>query len=318
MASPITSLARISEATRALSAAKTLDDVLKIRDQAEAIRVYMKAASDSLDAANAAAAIKLRAERKAGEMLAVMEKQKPGEYQRSQDATVAPSLEELGIKKDQSSRWQRKAAVAEETFEEYLASCEADRREVTQAGLLNVAKGCHVTANSGENEWYTPPDIIEAARDVMGGIDLDPASCELAQSNVKAKRFYTVDDDGLSKEWTGRVWLNPPYSKDLIGHFALKVVNESARLQHAVVLVNNATDTAWFHDLASVASAVCFLRGRVRFLDRTGKPANTPVQGQAVIYVGANVEGFRRRFSSFGLVVVPVTQVLQEEAANGR
>ena len=44
-------------------------------------------------------------------MLAVLEKQKPGEYQRSQDATVAPSLEELGIKKDQSSRWQREAAV---------------------------------------------------------------------------------------------------------------------------------------------------------------------------------------------------------------
>jgi phage N-6-adenine-methyltransferase len=317
MASPITSLARISEATRALSAAKTLDDVLKIRDQAEALRVYMKAASDSLDAANAAAAIKLRAERKAGEMLKGITGGRGGD-RKSTDAVSVDSLSDLGVTDQQSSRWQREAAVAEETFEEYLASCEADRREVTQAGLLNVAKGCHVTANSGENEWYTPPDIIEAARDVMGGIDLDPASCELAQSNVKAKRFYTVDDDGLSKEWTGRVWLNPPYSKDLIGPFALKVVNESARLQHAVVLVNNATDTAWFHDLASVASAVCFLRGRVRFLDRTGKPANTPVQGQAVIYVGANVEGFRRRFSSFGLVVVPVTQVLQEEATNGR
>jgi phage N-6-adenine-methyltransferase len=317
MASPITSLARISEATRALSAAKTLDDVLKIRDQAEALRVYMKAASDSLDAANAAAAIKLRAERKAGEMLKGITGGRGGD-RKSTDAVSVDSLSDLGVTDQQSSRWHREAAVAEETFEEYLASCEADRREVTQAGLLNVAKGCHVTANSGENEWYTPPDIIEAARDVMGGIDLDPASCELAQSNVKAKRFYTVDDDGLSKEWTGRVWLNPPYSKDLIGPFALKVVNESARLQHAVVLVNNATDTAWFHDLASVASAVCFLRGRVRFLDRTGKPANTPVQGQAVIYVGANVEGFRRRFSSFGLVVVPVTQVLQEEATNGR
>ena len=318
MASSVTSLSRISEATRALSAAKTLDDVLKIRDQAEALRVYMKAASESLDAANAASAIKLRAERKAGEMLAVMEKNKGGGDQSTGNGVLPVlSLEDLGIEKMQSSRWQREAAVAEDTFEEYLASCEADRREVTQAGLLNIAKGCHVTANSGENEWYTPPDIIEAAREVMGGIDLDPASCELAQSNVKAKRFYTVDDDGLSKKWTGRVWLNPPYSKDLIGPFALKVVKESARLQQAVVLVNNATDTAWFHDLASVASAVCFLRGRVRFLDRTGKPANTPVQGQAVLYVGSNVEGFRSRFSSFGFVVVPVTEVLQKEATDG-
>jgi hypothetical protein len=73
MASPVTTLSRISEARKALTAAKSLDDVLQIRDQAEALRVYVKAAADSLEAANAAAEIKLRAERKAGEMLAAMD-----------------------------------------------------------------------------------------------------------------------------------------------------------------------------------------------------------------------------------------------------
>lgn len=311
MAAAVTSLVKISEARRALASAQTLEDVLSIRDQAKALEACMKIVGESLSAQQDAGEVKLRAERKAGEMLAAMEKHKGGRPSETGCVVQPVCLEDLGIEKTQSCRWQREAAVDDDTFEQYLASCREEQREITQAGLLNIAKGCHVSANSGENEWYTPPEYIEAAREVMGSIDLDPASCDTAQSNVKAKRFYTADDDGLSKKWTGNVWLNPPYSKDLIGQFASKVVAESGRMRQAIVLVNNATDAAWFHDLASVASAVCFLRGRVRFLDRAGKPANTPVQGQAVLYVGQDVERFRSRFSAFGFVVIPVREVLQ-------
>ena len=320
MASSVTTLAKVSEARRALASAQTLEDVLSIRDQAKALQACLKIVGESLEAANDAAEVKLRAERKAGEMLAGMDDSRGKNQHTTQDgdSVLPPSLSELGIDKQKSSRWQREAAVDDETFEAYLASCRDEQREITQAGLLNIAKGCHVSANSGENEWYTPPEIIEAASDVMGSIDLDPASCETAQSNVKAKRFYTADDDGLSKKWTGNVWLNPPYSKELIGQFAAKVVAESSRFEQAIVLVNNATDTAWFHELTSVASAVCFFRGRVKFLDKTGKPANTPVQGQAVLYVGQNVESFRKSFSPFGFVVVPVGRVIESEATHGR
>lgn len=65
--------------------------------------------------------------------------------------------------------------------------------------------------SSESNEWYTPPEWIELAREVMDGIDVDPASCEAAQKNVKAKVFYTQEDDGFNKDWTGKLWLNPPY-----------------------------------------------------------------------------------------------------------
>lgn len=313
MAASVTTLAKVSEARRALASAQTLEDVLGIRDQAKALEACLKIVGESLEAANDAAEVKLRAERKAGEMLAGMGDARGRNQHTKQDTDIVSgsSLKEIGVSEQQSSRWQREAAVDEETFEGYLASCREEQREITQAGLLNIAKGCHVSANSGENEWYTPPEIIEAAREVMGVIDLDPASCQTAQANVKAKRFYTADDDGLSKKWTGNVWLNPPYSKDLIGAFAAKVVAEAGRVRQAIVLVNNATDTAWFHDLASVASAVCFLRGRVKFLDKTGKPANTPVQGQAIVYVGTNVEQFRQSFSAFGIVVVPVRSVIK-------
>jgi hypothetical protein len=136
----------------------------------------------------------------------------------------------------------------------------------------------------------------------MGSIDLDPASCEVAQANVKAKRFYTIEDNGLEKKWTGNVWLNPPYSKDLIGLFAEKVVSESYGFKQAIVLVNNATDTAWFHKLLSASSALCLIKGRIKYLDKTGNPANTPVQGQAAVYVGDDPDSFCAAFSAIGAV----------------
>lgn len=59
-------------------------------------------------------------------------------------------------------------------------------------------------------EQYTPPKIIDAARFVMGDIDLDPASSALANRTVRATTFYTQEQDGFAKEWCGNVWLNPP------------------------------------------------------------------------------------------------------------
>ena len=159
----------------------------------------------------------------------------------------------------------------------------------------------HVSNNSGENEWYTPPAYIEAAREVMGGIDCDPASNDVAQKTVKADKYYTIENSGLDDfvQWNGRIWMNPPYESTLIKAFVEKLVDEFMvhRLTEACVLVNNATETAWFQSLASVASAVGFTRGRVRFLDPQGKPGGAPLQGQAVIYIGENVVEFANAFS---------------------
>ena len=79
---------------------------------------------------------------------------------------------------------------------------------------------------TGEVEWYTPRRYLDAAVDVMGGIDLDPASSARAQRHVKAANYFTVKQDGLQKKWSGRVWLNPPYAKTIIEPFVTKLLRE--------------------------------------------------------------------------------------------
>lgn len=184
--------------------------------------------------------------------------------------------------------------------------------EVTRAEVIEAAKAPekaaetlakpHVTNNSGNNEWYTPAPIVEAARSVMGSIDLDPASCTTANEVIKATAFYDATTDGLAHEWHGNVWLNPPYGQPLIAQFAEKALSqiEAGNVSQMCVLCNNATDTVWCQSLLKRADVVCFVAGRVKFLDATLKPANTPLQGQIVVYFGNRTELFRNGFAAFG------------------
>lgn len=163
----------------------------------------------------------------------------------------------------------------------------------------------HVSFNSGNNEWYTPTEYIEAARRVMGGIDLDPASSDIANKTVKADVYLTAQDDGLIYSWNGRVWMNPPYSGELIGKFSAKLVEhyKAGDISEAIVLVNNATETAWYQGMMREAEAICFIKGRIRFIDMQGTPSGAPLQGQTLLYFGDNPDKFAEAFWDFGVVL---------------
>jgi ParB family chromosome partitioning protein len=163
----------------------------------------------------------------------------------------------------------------------------------------------HVSHNSGENEWYTPAPFIAAAREVMGEIDCDPASSDIANKTVQATTYFDKERDGLKQEWRGNVWMNPPYAQPLMSQFAEAVASkfESGEIHQAIVLVNNATETAWFQRMAGVASAICFPASRIKFIDQNGKASCDPLQGQAVLYLGVNKGSFDISFSEFGNVL---------------
>lgn len=167
-----------------------------------------------------------------------------------------------------------------------------------------TVKNTHVSHNSGENQWYTPEEYVEAARKVMGSIDIDPASNAQANEVVKAKVFYSKENDGLTKEWNGNIWLNPPYAQPLISLFSAELVKKikSKEIKQALVLVNNATETKWFQEMVNICNAICLISGRVRFLDPSGRPG-APLQGQIVLYFGAKVVQFTKEFSNFGSIL---------------
>jgi len=214
----------------------------------------------------------------------------------SHDVTT---LDDMGITKNQSSKWQKIASIPEEKFENYIAI----EKELSTSGVLRISKNVHVSNNSGENEWYTPPFIIESAKSIMGDIDLDPASSKLANETVGAKEFYTIEDDGIKKDWHGRVWLNPPYSQPDISNFAKAVT--SKKYDEIMILVNNATETDWFRMMAEASKVICFINKRLKFIDRDGNPSGAPLQGQAIIYKGSNIDSFIEKFKENGLCMIP-------------
>ena len=205
--------------------------------------------------------------------------------------------------RDTKNRYRNMARVPVESRYDYYESATEEGEIISKAGVIRLFKSAHVSHNSGENEWYTPARFVESARVVMGSIDLDPASSKLAQKTVKAAKYYTADTDGLDDKhiWTGNVWMNPPYEAGYIDKFITKM--DESDVMASIVLVNNSTDTGWFETLTKKASAICFPKGRIKFIDKNGKASGAPLQGQAIVYRGQCPDDFVSEFLQYGLCV---------------
>jgi len=125
--------------------------------------------------------------------------------------------------------------------------------------------------SSETNEWGTPKGFFDKLNSKYN-FTLDPCA---TKGNAKCKKYYTQQDDGLSKSWEGEtVFVNPPYGREL-KHWVEKAYNESRNPNTTVVLLCPArTDTKYFHNYMMQASELHFIKGRLKF-ENKNKPSNS-------------------------------------------
>ena len=162
-------LAVLVQASQMLDEAKSLEEIKSIRDKAEAARNYVKAAKLGLALQNCAAEVKLRAERKAGVLLRSLRLR--GGDRKSKRHAASLKLDDLGISRDQSKRWQHIASVSDAEFAQYLKGTADQGREITSAGLLRIAaKGrpnSRSTPSSSTQVTSPQPDKTSSTEEVL-------------------------------------------------------------------------------------------------------------------------------------------------------
>jgi ParB-like chromosome segregation protein Spo0J len=153
--------------------------------------------------------------------------------------------------------------------------------------------GVHFSSETPEH--YTPADLLARVVACLGAIDLDPCSNSHDKPNVPATTQYTRDDDGLAREWHGRVFMNPPYGRE-IDAWVTKLVAEhrAGRTVAALALVPSRTDTQWFAEFRDFW--FCNVRGRLTFVGNND-PAPFP---SVVFYLGDDEGAFYHHFVEIG------------------
>ncbi len=156
----------------------------------------------------------------------------------------------------------------------------------------------HFTSETPEH--YTPADIIVAVIECFGTIDLDPCSNSKTEPNIPATLHYTQEDDGLAQVWKGRVYLNPPYGRE-IGKWVNKLRDcyEMGNVSEAIALLPARTDTDWYDRMIDGYRLQCFVHGRLVFV---GNENSAPFPS-VIVYLGDNDRKFFDTFSSFGRIV---------------
>ena len=142
--------------------------------------------------------------------------------------------------------------------------------------------------SSARADWATPWWLVHRCAGYFC-LTFDLDVCATVE-NAKAPRFWTPEDDALTRPWRGNCWLNPPYGRE-IGKWTAYAAQEAQRGANIVCLLPARTDTAWWHDdVVSAASAILFLRGRLRF---EGAPHSAPFPS-AIAYMpagGCSIKG---------------------------
>lgn len=283
-------LVKYDAMVEAIRACHQVDEVKDIRDKALALQAYHQQANN-IEAERLAIEIRIRAERKAGDLLRDMKESGERADERGSNGGVVSNdtrtLEDLGITRDQSSKWQQLAEIPEPEFEAALKDPEV---KPSTAGILRAGTP-RTILTSNSDEWNTPKEFVDVVASFLRGIDLDPCSNE-GEPNVPAKNVFRKADDGLKHEWNGRVYMNPPYG-EAVGSWVEKLIaeHESGRAKEAIALVAARVGTKWFQQVEPYYMG--FVRGRLTF----GNASNPATFDSAVIYFGRRVKNFRIAFA---------------------
>jgi len=160
---------------------------------------------------------------------------------------------------------------------------------------------------SKTNEWSTRPKHIALAKEVLGPIELDPATNKQAQKYIQAKTFYTINDDGFNKAWiAATLWLNPPFGtkKPTAHDWILKAAAEydAGNIGAGILLVRG--DSKGLKELEK-RFACCNPHNRIAFIDINGQEQGNPPPGCRFFYMGSDKEKFKAVFSRIGTITVP-------------
>jgi hypothetical protein len=158
-------------------------------------------------------------------------------------------------------------------------------------------------------EWGTPGYIVDMARQVLGGIDLDPASSALwNMATVRATTYWGLFDWGLRREWFGRVFMNPPFGKyrgaSNLQLWSHKLIQEydAGRVQAGIMVVTDAMCDKWMKPIKE-RFPICLPDGRVSFIGEDGKPIPGNTKGTALVYLGPEERRFADVFGELGTVM---------------
>lgn len=169
-----------------------------------------------------------------------------------------------------------------------------------------------VLTSSQTEEWYTPRRYIGLVERVFGSpIDLDPASSEYANGIVWADQFFSKEDDGLTKDWHGKVFLNPPYGKtnnlsnQEIWMKKLELEYVFGNVTEAIALINSRHGYKWYEDLWT-RYAVCCVRDRIHFIKEDGTTGGAAKCASTFLYMGPNNYKFGKVFHEVGRIIFPI------------
>jgi len=195
----------------------------------------------------------------------------------------------------------------------WLALLDPAKYEQKQSGILKrcwqLAEMWQSASYSSEsNEWYTPARYIEAVRDVLGEIDLDPASNAKANSVIQAREFFTQQTNGLNRDWFGRIFVNPPYGRtqdggSLAAAFCVKAIEQFkvGNIEAGIVLVNSLHSQSWQTPLYE--HSVCFVNHRIHFVSGDGEENENPTFQNIFVYLGHEPNKFAEVFGRIGYVM---------------